>query len=229
MPPPPSFSMMRFRGRVSPVDRRERSPNSHSIHTSSSNRHRSGTTSNLIRLSDADGRYPWDHGRTCRRRACAEIAGERSEGSRPGLKALKDDKPQVRTAAAAALSQMNGKSAAPSWPIMLRDEKEVDVVLTWPWSPSVTTEDTGFTTPCSGEKKSGGLLLEDQKDTLLKAELRHFLRIAEHLLFKFDPESQERPIHLGIEHKRTGSRQAACCLDEAITRRSSAFEIRHSK
>ena len=86
------------------------------------------------------------------------------------LKALKDEKPEVRGAAADALGQMNAKAAAPKLAeIILSDEKEVPVILACARSMIALGDNRGYGVYyaiLTGEKKSGGSLLDDQKKML---------------------------------------------------------------
>ena len=86
------------------------------------------------------------------------------------LKALADDKPEVRAAAADALGQMNAKSAAPKLEqVILGNEKEVAVILACARSMIQLGDNRGYGVYyaiLTGERKSGGGLLDDQKKML---------------------------------------------------------------
>jgi len=86
------------------------------------------------------------------------------------LKALQDEKPEVRAAAADALGQMNAKSAAPKLAeIILSDEKEVAVLMACARSMIALGDRRGYGVYyaiLTGEKKSGGSLLDSQKKML---------------------------------------------------------------
>ena len=86
------------------------------------------------------------------------------------LKALGDGKPEVRAAAADALGQMNAKSASPKLAdVILSGEKEVAVLLACARSMITLGDTRGFGVYyaiLTGEKKSGGSLLDDQKKML---------------------------------------------------------------
>jgi len=86
------------------------------------------------------------------------------------LKALADDKPEVRAAAAEALGQMNAKSAAPKLEqVILGNEKEVAVILACARSMIQLGDNRGYNVYyaiLTGERKSGGGLLDDQKKML---------------------------------------------------------------
>lgn len=86
------------------------------------------------------------------------------------IKALSDTKPEVRAAAADALGQMNAKSAAPKLvQIITSDEKDVGVILACARSLVQMGDNRGYAVYyaiLTGEKKSGGGLLDDQKKML---------------------------------------------------------------
>ena len=86
------------------------------------------------------------------------------------LKALADDKPEVRAAAADALGQMNAKSTAPKLEqVILGNEKEVAVILACARSMIQLGDNRGYGVYyaiLTGERKSGGGLLDDQKKML---------------------------------------------------------------
>jgi hypothetical protein len=86
------------------------------------------------------------------------------------LKALGDGKAEVRIAAADALGQMNAKSAAPKLAdVILSGEKEVAVLLACARAMITLGDTRGFGVYyaiLTGEKKSGGSLLDDQKKML---------------------------------------------------------------
>jgi len=86
------------------------------------------------------------------------------------IKALSDSKPEVRAAAADALGQMSAKSAAPQLvQIITSDEKDVGVILACARSLVQLGDNRGYAVyyaVLTGEKKSGGGLLDEQKKML---------------------------------------------------------------
>jgi HEAT repeat protein len=86
------------------------------------------------------------------------------------LKALADPKPEVRAAAADALGQMKATSAASKLAdVVLGDEKEPAVVMACARSMIALGDNRGYSVyyaVLTGEKKSGGSLLDDQKKML---------------------------------------------------------------
>jgi HEAT repeat protein len=85
------------------------------------------------------------------------------------LNALKDENPEVRTAAADALGRMKAKSAAPTIETVIKNEKEVSVVLAGARSLIALGDLRAYAVYyaiLTGEKKSGGGLLDDQKKML---------------------------------------------------------------
>jgi HEAT repeat protein len=85
------------------------------------------------------------------------------------LKALKDGNPEVRTASADALGRMKAKNAASTLEAVIKDEKEVSVVLAGARSLIALGDTRGYAVYyaiLTGEKKSGGGLLDDQKKML---------------------------------------------------------------
>jgi HEAT repeat protein len=85
------------------------------------------------------------------------------------LEALVDQKSEVRTAAADALGQMNAKSALPKLLELAKTEKEVSVILACGRSLIALGDPLGFNVyyaVLTGERKSGGALLDDQKKML---------------------------------------------------------------
>ena len=86
------------------------------------------------------------------------------------LKALADEKPEVRAAAADALGEMKATSAAPRLAeVILSDEKEVAVILACARSMIELGDNRGYAVyfaVLTGTKKSGGALLDDQKKML---------------------------------------------------------------
>jgi len=86
------------------------------------------------------------------------------------LKALADSKPEIRTAAADALGQMKAKNSAPKLADLVQNgEKEVPVVLACARSMVALGDNRGYSVyyaVLTGEKKSGGSLLDDQKKML---------------------------------------------------------------
>ena len=86
------------------------------------------------------------------------------------VKALADPKPEVRTAAADALGDMKATSAASKVAdVVLGDEKEPGVMLACARSMIVLGDNRGYAVyyaVLTGEKKSGGSLLDDQKKML---------------------------------------------------------------
>jgi HEAT repeat protein len=90
--------------------------------------------------------------------------------SEMALKALADPKPEVRAAAADALGQMQAKSAAPKLADVIQsDEKEVSVILACARAMIALGDNGGYGVyyaVLTGERKSGGSLLDDQKKML---------------------------------------------------------------
>ena len=86
------------------------------------------------------------------------------------LKALADEKPEVRAAAADALGEMKATSAAPRLgEIILSDEKEAAVILACARAMIELGDNNGYGVyyaVLTGTKKSGGALLDDQKKRL---------------------------------------------------------------
>lgn len=83
--------------------------------------------------------------------------------------ALSDEKPEVRAAAAAALGQMQATSAVPKLKESLPAEKEPGVVMAEARALIALGEPLGYAVPyaiLTGEKKSGGGLLDEQKKML---------------------------------------------------------------
>lgn len=85
------------------------------------------------------------------------------------LKALSDAKPEVRTSAADALGQMKAISAASRIAEVIRAEKEPSVVIACAHALIVLGDPLGYNVyyaVLTGERKSGGSLLDDQKKML---------------------------------------------------------------
>lgn len=85
------------------------------------------------------------------------------------LTALGDARPEVRAGAAEALGQMKAKSAAPKLAETLKEEKDVSVIIAGARSLIALGDPLGYTVyyaVLTGEKKSGGDLLEEQKKML---------------------------------------------------------------
>lgn len=85
------------------------------------------------------------------------------------LAALKDTNPDVRAAAAKSLGQMGAKSALPQLKSALENEKDASVVVSCAWSLVTLGDPQGFGVyyaVLTGERKSGGGLLDDQKKIL---------------------------------------------------------------
>jgi len=83
--------------------------------------------------------------------------------------ALADEKPEVRAAAADALGQMRAKSAVPKLKEMIKEEKDPGVVIAGARSLIAMRDPLGYAVyyaVLTGEKKSGGSLLDDQKKML---------------------------------------------------------------
>lgn len=85
------------------------------------------------------------------------------------LAALADEKPEVRAAAADALGQMRAKSALPQLKAIIKGDKEPSVVIAAARSLIALGDPLGYAVyyaVLTGEKKSGGGLLDDQKKML---------------------------------------------------------------
>lgn len=85
------------------------------------------------------------------------------------LAALGDAKPEVRAAAAKALGDMGAKSAVPKLVEVLKGEKEPSVVLAGAHSLVALGDPLGYAVYyaiLTGERKSGGELLEEQRKML---------------------------------------------------------------
>ncbi len=83
--------------------------------------------------------------------------------------ALSDEKPEVRAAAAEALGQMQATSALPALKEKLQTEKEPGVVIAGARALIALGDPLGYAVyyaVLTGEKKSGGGLLDDQKEML---------------------------------------------------------------
>jgi HEAT repeat protein len=105
-----------------------------------------------------------------RRKAVSELGLLPGDGQAEdaALTALKDPKPEVRTAAAQALGDMTAKSAQPQLLEALQDT-DVSVILTAAHSLIALGNAKGydvFYAVLTGEQKSGETLLEQQKKTL---------------------------------------------------------------
>lgn len=84
------------------------------------------------------------------------------------LHALKDDKPDVRAAAAQALGDMKAKNAIPQL-VALVDDKDAGVILAGAHSLIVLGDNRGYNVYyaiLTGERKSGTSLMEQQKKML---------------------------------------------------------------
>lgn len=91
------------------------------------------------------------------------------EALKLALVALGDERPEVRAAAARALGDMKAKSAEPKLVETLRGEKEVQVVIAGARSLVALGDPLGYSVyyaVLTGERKSGGGLLEDQRKML---------------------------------------------------------------
>lgn len=85
------------------------------------------------------------------------------------LTALGDSNPAVRAAAADALGQMQAKSAAPQIEATLKAEQDVGAVVSCARALVALHDPVGYAVyyaVLTGEKKSGGALLDDQKKML---------------------------------------------------------------
>ena len=85
------------------------------------------------------------------------------------LTALKNSNSDVRAAAAKSLGQIGAKSSIPQLKATLQDEKEASVVVSCAWSLITLGDPQGYAVyyaVLTGEKKSGGGLLGDQKKML---------------------------------------------------------------
>lgn len=83
--------------------------------------------------------------------------------------ALGDEKPEVRAAAASALDQMQAKSAVPKLKESVTAEKEPGVVMADARSLIALGDPLGYAVyyaVLTGEKKSGGGLLDEQENML---------------------------------------------------------------
>ncbi|HTR23973.1 MAG TPA: HEAT repeat domain-containing protein [Terriglobales bacterium] len=83
--------------------------------------------------------------------------------------ALGDDKSEVRAAAAAALGQMQAKSAVPKLVESVKAEKDAGVVIAEARALTALGDPLGYAVyyaVLTGERKSGGGLLDDQKKML---------------------------------------------------------------
>jgi HEAT repeat protein len=90
------------------------------------------------------------------------------EALQAALKAMKDEKPEVRTAAAQALGDMGARSARPQLVAALKDN-DIGVILTAAHSLVLFGDETGyavFYAVLTGEHKSGQSLMEQQKKML---------------------------------------------------------------
>jgi HEAT repeat protein len=84
-------------------------------------------------------------------------------------KALDDESPEVRAAAADALGHMHAKVAAPRLKKLLENEKDVAVIMAGARALIAIGDPFGYNVyyaVLTGEKKSGGGLLDDQKKML---------------------------------------------------------------
>ncbi len=85
------------------------------------------------------------------------------------LTALNDEKPEVRTAAAQALGEMDAKSAKAQLVSVINEDTDVGVVLTAAHSLVLLGDETGynvFYAVLTGERKGGQSLMEQQKKML---------------------------------------------------------------
>ena len=83
--------------------------------------------------------------------------------------ALSDQVPEVRAAAAEALGHMHAKAAAPKLKQVLENEKDVAVIMAGARSLITLGDDSGYDVyfaVLTGEKKSKGGMLDDQKKML---------------------------------------------------------------
>jgi HEAT repeat protein len=83
--------------------------------------------------------------------------------------ALADEKPEARAAAADALGQMHAKSALPKLKEIIKTDKEPSVVIAGARALIALGDPLGYAVyyaVLTGEKKSGGGLLDDQKKML---------------------------------------------------------------
>jgi len=83
--------------------------------------------------------------------------------------ALADEKPEVRAAAADALGQMRAKYSVPKLKDMIKTEKDPGVVIAGARSLIAMGDPLGYAVyyaVLTGQKKSGGGLLDDQKKML---------------------------------------------------------------
>jgi HEAT repeat protein len=92
-----------------------------------------------------------------------------SEALKLLLVALEDERPEVRAEAAKALGSINAKSAAPKLAKTVRGEKDVQVVIAGARSLVALGNPLGYSVyyaVLTGERKSGGGLLDDQRKML---------------------------------------------------------------
>jgi HEAT repeat protein len=85
------------------------------------------------------------------------------------IAALDDGNPDARAAAAKSLGEMGAKSAIPRLKAKLQSEKEASVVVSCAWSLVTLGDPQGYGVyyaVLTGERKSGGGLLDDQKKML---------------------------------------------------------------
>jgi HEAT repeat protein len=83
--------------------------------------------------------------------------------------ALSDPTPEVRAAAAESLGRMHGKAAAPRLKEILKTEKDVGVIIAGARALVTLGDDDGYDiyyAVLTGEKKSKGGMLDDQKKML---------------------------------------------------------------
>jgi hypothetical protein len=83
--------------------------------------------------------------------------------------ALSDPMPEVRAAAAESLGRMHGKAAAPRLKEILKTEKDVGVIIAGARALVTLGDDDGYDiyyAVLTGEKKSKGGMLDDQKKML---------------------------------------------------------------
>jgi HEAT repeat protein len=92
-----------------------------------------------------------------------------SQAEEFAVKALGDPEAEVRAAAAAALSQMNAKSAALQLREALKNETDISVIIAGAHSLITLGDPSGYSiyyAVLTGETKTGGALLEDQMKML---------------------------------------------------------------
>jgi len=106
------------------------------------------------------------------RTAAVRVLGlieKNSKAADLALAALADEKPEVRSAAADALGQMKAASAKPKLEELVKTDKEVSVVIASARSLIALGDPLGYAVyyaVLTGEKKSGGGLMDDQKKML---------------------------------------------------------------